>query len=82
MNLLMRLYDPKEGRISIDGNNLKDLNVKCLRSQISVVQQEPTLFATTIAKNIGYGKEDDASQIEIEAAARKANAVSNKAQLL
>ena len=66
----MRFYDPTHGEISIDGFKLKDFNVNSIRSQVGIVQQEPVLFATTIAQNISYGNHD-ASQAEIEEAARK-----------
>lgn len=71
--LIERFYDPLRGDVQLDGVNLKDINVKHLRSSIGYVGQEPTLFATTIAGNIKYGN-PSASQEEIEAAARKANA--------
>ena len=70
----MTLYDchfPKQ--VTIDGRNVKDLNLRWLRDNIGVVSQEPVLFDTTIAENIRYGKLD-ASTEEIEQAARKANA--------
>ena len=66
----MRFYDPTDGDIYIDGVKLKDFNVNCIRNQIGIVQQEPTLFATTIAQNISHGNHD-ATQAEIEDAARK-----------
>ena len=59
--------------MTIDGRNVKDLNLRWLRDNIGVVSQEPVLFDTTIAENIRYGKLD-ASMEEIEQAARKANA--------
>lgn len=57
----------------MDGNNLKDLNVKWLRQQIGLVSQEPKLFACSIRDNIKIGC-PDVSQEEVEAAAKKANA--------
>ncbi len=71
--MIERFYDPLNGSVELDGIDLKDINVKHLRSLIGYVGQEPTLFATTIAGNIKYGN-PDATQEEIEAAARKANA--------
>jgi ABC-type multidrug transport system fused ATPase/permease subunit len=71
--MLERFYDPKEGSVSLDGVDIKDINVKHLRSMIGYVGQEPTLFATTIAKNIQYGK-PSATKGEIEEAGRLANA--------
>jgi len=73
MSLLIRFYDPKAGSISIDGVDLRDLQLDSLRAQISVVLQDPLLFSGTIADNIRYGKLD-ATDEEIEAAARAANA--------
>ena len=57
----------------IDGIEVKAFNLKWLRQHIGVVSQEPVLFATTVAENIRYGK-DDATQEEIEEAAKMANA--------
>ena len=73
MSLLVRFYDPSGGRIEIDGVDLRDLKLRSLREQISVVLQEPLLFSGTIGENIRYGRLD-ATQEEIEAAARAANA--------
>jgi ATP-binding cassette subfamily B (MDR/TAP) protein 1 len=55
VSLIERFYDPLEGVVKIDGNDVKDLNVKWLRSQIGLVSQEPTLFATTIKENVAHG---------------------------
>lgn len=71
--LIERFYDPLEGMLTLDGVDIKEINVAHLRSLIGYVGQEPTLFATTIAGNIKYGK-PNATQEEIEAAARSANA--------
>ena len=71
--LIERFYDPLEGSVRLDGIDIKELNVAYLRSLIGYVGQEPTLFATTVAGNIKYGK-PNATQEEIEAAARSANA--------
>jgi ATP-binding cassette subfamily B protein len=73
MSLLVRFYDPRAGRIEIDGVDLRDLRLKSLRDQISVVLQEPLLFSGTIEDNIRYGRLD-ATKEEIVAAARAANA--------
>jgi len=73
MSLLVRFYDPKAGRIELDGVDLRDLKLSSLREQISVVLQEPLLFSGTIEENIRYGKLD-ASEEEVRAAARAANA--------
>ena len=56
--LLMRFYDPDEGRITLDGVDLKDLDIYWLRNQIGYVGQEPILFATTIKENLLFGKEN------------------------
>lgn len=73
-----RFYDPQEGRVCIDGNDLKDLDVKSMRDHIGVVSQEPLLFDDTIAMNIARGKPgpEPATMEEIEAAAKAANAYS------
>jgi ATP-binding cassette subfamily B protein len=73
INLLPRFYDPSEGRIEIDGYDLRDVTLESLRSQIGIVLQETTLFAGTIRENIAFGR-PDAAQGEIEAAARAAAA--------
>ncbi len=72
-NLIARFYDPRAGRVLLDGHNLRDLTVKTLRHHIAVVIQEPILFTTTIRENIAYGR-PDASMEELVAAARAANA--------
>ncbi|XP_044757328.1 ATP-dependent translocase ABCB1-like [Coccinella septempunctata] len=72
IQLLQRFYDPIEGEVLLDNNNLKDLNLNWLRSNIGIVGQEPALFATTISENIRYGKLS-ATQEDIEKAAKKAN---------
>ncbi|CAG9315749.1 unnamed protein product [Blepharisma stoltei] len=71
--LVLRLYDPLSGSVLIDGIDIKDYNLKHLRSQIGLVGQEPVLFTGTIAENIAYGIK--ASQEEIEEAAKKAQAI-------
>jgi ATP-binding cassette subfamily B protein len=73
INLLPRFYDPSEGRITIDGHDLRDVTLDSLRSQIGIVLQETTLFSGTIGENIAFGK-PDASLEEIQAAARAAAA--------
>jgi len=73
INLLPRFYDPSEGRITIDGYDLRDVTLDSLRSQIGIVLQETTLFSGTIRENIAFGK-PDATQNEIESAARAAAA--------
>jgi ABC-type multidrug transport system fused ATPase/permease subunit len=73
MSLLIRFYDPKAGRIEMDGVDLRDLKLSSLRDQISVVLQEPLLFSGTIEDNIRYGKLE-ATKDEVVEAARAANA--------
>ncbi|KAM5255812.1 ATP-dependent translocase ABCB1 [Ctenodactylus gundi] len=73
VQLLQRLYDPTEGVVSIDGQDIRTINVRYLREIIGVVSQEPVLFATTIAENIRYGREDVTIE-EIERAVKEANA--------
>ncbi|KAF8600378.1 multidrug resistance protein 1 [Ceratobasidium sp. AG-I] len=53
--LVERFYDPLSGSVHLDGVDLKDLNVRWLRSQIGLVSQEPVLFATTIEENVAHG---------------------------
>lgn len=73
VNLICRFYDPLEGRILLDGIDLRDYDVESLRRCIGVVLQEPFLFHGTVAANIAYGK-PDATLDEIIEAARAANA--------
>lgn len=56
---MLRFYDPQAGVITLDGYNIKELNIKWLRSHIGYVGQEPILFAGTIADNIAYGLSPD-----------------------
>jgi ATP-binding cassette, subfamily B, multidrug efflux pump len=73
INLLPRFYDPSEGKITIDGYDLRDVTLDSLRSQIGIVLQETTLFSGTIRENIAFGK-PDATLEEIQNAARAAAA--------
>ncbi|MGA2503574.1 MAG: ABC transporter ATP-binding protein [Anaerolineales bacterium] len=73
INLLPRFYDPTEGRITIDGHDLRDLSLQSLRAQIGIVLQETTLFLGTIRDNIAFGK-PDATQEDIISAAKAAAA--------
>ncbi len=73
-NLLPRFYDPVEGRIVLDGHDLRDLKLKDLRRLIGMVTQEVVLFNDTVASNIAYGM-PDVSRGEIELAAEMANAL-------
>jgi ABC-type multidrug transport system fused ATPase/permease subunit len=72
-NLLLRFYDPKQGRILIDGTDIREYTLASLREQIAVVLQESVLFCTTIKENIAYGKLDATAE-EIIAATEAANA--------
>jgi len=71
--MLLRLYDPNEGVIRLDGLDLRLLDAVWLRTQIGTVAQEPVLFSTAVAANIRYGR-TEAPDDEVEAAARAANA--------
>ncbi|XP_077065305.1 ATP-dependent translocase ABCB1 [Siphateles boraxobius] len=73
IQLLQRFYDPDSGEVTLDGNNIRSLNVCWLRENMGIVSQEPVLFGTTIAENIRYGRED-ATDADIERAIREANA--------
>lgn len=73
IGLIERFYDPDKGSIYIDEQEIKNYNLRILRSHIALVSQEPTLFAGTIRENISYGKEDT-TESEIRRAAVHANA--------
>uniref|UniRef100_A0A8B9TT92 Bile salt export pump n=1 Tax=Anas platyrhynchos TaxID=8839 RepID=A0A8B9TT92_ANAPL len=73
IQLIQRFYDPTDGMITLDGHDIRSLNIQWLRSQIGIVEQEPVLFATTIAENIRYGR-DEATMDDIIKAAKQANA--------
>jgi ABC-type multidrug transport system fused ATPase/permease subunit len=73
MALLQRLYDPCNGSIRIDGQDIRGFKQRALRDQIGVVLQDGTLFSDTVADNIAFGS-PGASRAQIEAAARAANA--------
>ena len=71
--LLMRLYDPDEGAVRLDGHDVRDLSIRSLRSHLGYVSQEPFMFGGTVRENVAYGQDavdDDA----LEAALRKAGA--------
>ncbi|CAN0922822.1 ABC transporter B family member 14 [Linum grandiflorum] len=70
--LLLRFYDPLQGNVLIDGKNIKEYNLRMLRRQIGLVQQEPLLFSCSIRDNIKYGKEE-ASEAEVVQVSREAN---------
>jgi ATP-binding cassette, subfamily B, bacterial MsbA len=71
-SLLTRFYDITEGEILIDGCNIKDFTLFCLRNQIGLVSQNVYLFNDTIANNIAYGRLEEYSKAQIEEAAKKA----------
>jgi len=73
LNLIPRFYDVTAGKVTIDGTDVRDLTLASLREQIALVTQEPFLFDDTIRANIAYAR-PDASEAEIEAAARAAAA--------
>jgi len=73
LSLLYRAYDPSEGRITIDGIDIREVNVESLRRHIAVVFQDPGLFYRSIADNLRIG-DPDATHDEIEKAARAAEA--------
>ena len=73
-NLLTRFYETSDGEISIDGVDICEYTLFCLRNQIGLVSQNVHLFNDTIANNIAYGKIGEYSQKQIEEAAKKANA--------
>ena len=74
VSLLERFYDPESGSLTLDGSDLRDLNIRWLRSQIGIVSQEPVLFDTSIAENIRYGANfREVSDEEVVEAAKAAN---------
>ncbi|XP_013882565.1 bile salt export pump isoform X2 [Austrofundulus limnaeus] len=73
IQLIQRFYDPKEGMVTLDGHDIRGLNIQWLRSLIGIVEQEPVLFATTIAENIRYGR-PGISMDDIVTATKEANA--------
>ncbi len=75
-NLLMRMYDVENGKISIDGENIKSLNLKNYRSQIGFVPQEVFLFSDTIKNNIAFGL-DQVTDEEVHDAAKNASVYNN-----
>jgi ATP-binding cassette subfamily B protein/subfamily B ATP-binding cassette protein MsbA len=72
VSLVARFFDPWEGRITIDGHDLRDVRLRSLREQVALVLQEPFLFPLTVAENIAYGR-PSARRDEIEAVARAAS---------
>jgi ABC-type multidrug transport system fused ATPase/permease subunit len=73
MALVARFHDPRDGRVLLDGHDVRELTLSSLRSHISVVHQEPLLFSLSLYDNIRYGRLD-ATEADVEDAARAANA--------
>ena len=74
VSLIERFYDVLSGSLTLDGNDVRDLNIRWLRSQIGIVSQEPVLFDSSIAYNIRYGANfRDVSDEEVIEAAKAAN---------
>ena len=71
INLLPRFYDANDGRVLVDGTDVRDLTIDSLRAQIGIVHQEPFVFADTIRANIAYGR-PDATREQVVTAARLA----------
>jgi subfamily B ATP-binding cassette protein MsbA len=74
VDLIPRFYEPTEGRILIDGIDIRDIKLPALRSLTGIVSQETVLFHDSVRSNIAYGATDHYTQEEIEAAAKAANA--------
>ncbi|NP_062425.1 ATP-binding cassette sub-family B member 10, mitochondrial precursor [Mus musculus] len=76
VSLLLRLYDPNSGTVSLDGHDIRQLNPVWLRSKIGTVSQEPVLFSCSVAENIAYGADNLSSVTaqQVERAAEVANA--------
>lgn len=73
LNLISRFYDPDQGRVTVDGADVRDLTMASLRAQIALVSQDVTLFDDSVAANIGFGR-PEASREDIVAAAQAAAA--------
>jgi ABC-type multidrug transport system fused ATPase/permease subunit len=73
ISLICRFYDPTAGKIEIDGQPLKQLDLAAWRRQIAVVSQQVHIFSTSVYDNIAYGRED-ATEADVIAAAKQANA--------
>ena len=74
VNLIPRFFDPTEGRILLDGMDLRDMTLASLRAQIGMVTQDTILFDDTVANNIAYGQSGRGTLARIQEAARQANA--------
>jgi ATP-binding cassette subfamily B (MDR/TAP) protein 1 len=74
ISLIERFYDPDSGVILLDGIDIKQFQVQWLRQQMGLVSQEPVLFNISIKENITYGRNDNVTETEVEAAAKASNA--------
>jgi len=77
VQLIPRFYDVRRGRVTVDGQDVRDVNLRSLRSQVAMVLQEPFLFSASVRDNIAYGARYDGRQVtdaEVEDAARAARA--------
>lgn len=74
ISLIERFYDPDSGVILLDGIDIKQFQVQWLRQQMGLVSQEPVLFNRSIKENITYGRNDNVTETEVEAAAKASNA--------
>jgi ABC-type multidrug transport system fused ATPase/permease subunit len=74
VGLLQRFYDVSGGTITLDGRDIRSLDIKWLRSQMAYVQQEPQLFGLTVRENILYGVNRTVTQDEMESVTKEANA--------
>eukprot|EP01117_Protostelium_nocturnum_P020654 TRINITY_DN93_c0_g2_i1.p1 TRINITY_DN93_c0_g2~~TRINITY_DN93_c0_g2_i1.p1 ORF type:complete len:1261 (-),score=421.67 TRINITY_DN93_c0_g2_i1:351-4133(-) len=73
IGLIERWYDPASGTVKVDGNNVKNYQLKGLRKHVSLVGQEPVLFDLSIGENIRYGSDSEITQEEVEEATKHAN---------
>jgi ATP-binding cassette, subfamily B, bacterial len=71
--LILRFFDPQRGRVTIDGQDLREVTLRSVRQQVTLMLQEPILFHSTVAENVAFGA-PGASRAEVEAAARQAEA--------
>ena len=72
--MLFRFYDPSEGKVMLDGTDVRDLSLKQLRKSISQVSQDVFLFSDTVKENVRFGKKDDTTDNEIDESLKKASA--------
>ncbi|HEV3480020.1 MAG TPA: ABC transporter ATP-binding protein [Gaiellaceae bacterium] len=73
VSLVPRFFDPQQGRVTLDGDDVRDLQLRSLRDQVALVLQESFLFPVSIAENVAFGS-PDATRLQIERAARAAGA--------